>query len=60
VNGTLTEYATSAKGNSGIRLFVFQFHRDGAAWLVVGMFNAGARDTYLADYEEMLTTVVFE
>jgi hypothetical protein len=60
LRGKLTEYATSTDGDEGLRLFVFQFHRDDAAWLVVGMFDAEQRNNYLKDYEALLTAISFE
>ena len=56
VAGTLTEY--EATGKSGTtRVLVFQFSKDGAAWLVVGMFDGTKRDAYLADLEKILATI---
>ena len=56
VSGTFTEYETGSGGASTV--VVFQFAKDDATWLVVGMFPKDARDSRVKELEKMLATVV--
>lgn len=57
LKGAVTEYGAGS-GARGKSIFVFEFTTATGAWLVVGMFNAAARDAYLADLETLLRGVV--
>lgn len=57
--GTQTEYETSS-AKKKYRLVVWQTHRGEKAWLVVAFLEEEAREDYLEDYSELISTLAFK
>lgn len=57
--GEETEYETNARKNK-FRLIVWQYLHNDSAYMVVGFFPAGKRDTYYDDFKTVIETLKFE